>query len=105
MVIDAVSLEYEEPDTVPVEIPAWKLFPNPASGMLHLQTPVCCYETLPVIEVINVLGRVITPQIVHQSGGSFSLEIEDLPTGLYYLLFNAGNVIERTNPFFKLSNG
>jgi hypothetical protein len=63
MVIEAVFLEYEEPDTVPVEIPAWKLFPNPATNMFYLQTPVCCSESTPVIEIMDALGRMPNPPV------------------------------------------
>jgi hypothetical protein len=71
------------------------VYPNPTSGILHIELPN--YETMNTkLELINSSGVVmirLTPIDLVQQGCNVSLNISNLPPGLYILKYSTNELI------------
>lgn len=61
----------------------WNVFPNPASSTINLQLPAA-YSNASNLRIYNALGQFV---VEHQAmAGLISLDISNLPNGMYYLV-------------------
>ncbi|MBA2613892.1 MAG: T9SS type A sorting domain-containing protein [Bacteroidetes bacterium] len=71
------------------------VFPNPSNGMLYLKSSktINTYE----IKVIDLMGRSILIQNLHQVGNMEMLDISNLNNGIYFLHISSesGNFVEK----------
>jgi hypothetical protein len=59
----------------------WSVYPNPTSGILHIQASKD-YES---IEIADYNGHVVKQFSGHKSSGIFSIDLNDLPGGVYFV--------------------
>lgn len=72
-----------------------RIYPNPAHDILFISCPQNFINES--IEIRNTLGQIIYQQKI--SSPQFSIDIKQLPEGLYYL--SSGNKIKATSKFIK----
>ena len=74
---DLIDNEYTIPEKA-------VLYPNPVSNILNIQLPdsdIIAYQ----IRVMNSMGQTLIPRNQIQGGNLYSINIDDLPFGLFYL--------------------
>jgi len=64
-----------------------KVFPNPAKGAATIQMPQTYVQS---ISVLNAQGNEVKTQAINASLVSYSLNIDQLPTGIYQLIIYTG---------------
>ncbi len=64
----------------------FKVFPNPTSGDIHINTNLENYK----LAITNVLGEVVLHE--KELRGNHSISLENRPTGLYVLSLNHGDI-------------
>lgn len=69
--------------------PQWSVSPNPVSSILNIQTPDEWRTQLKIIELKDMMGRVLIKKTENR-GGVF-LSVADVPNGLYFLLISVDN--------------
>lgn len=69
-------------------LPELSLFPNPTTGIFFLQTSDNSYETIN-IKIIDSSGKLILEYAIDFSR-SYQLNIEHLPAGIYFIIFQNG---------------
>jgi hypothetical protein len=74
----------------------FRLYPNPAQDLVHLELPHSAFWTL---ELIDAQGKKI--QQVQQPGQHFSLSIQSLAAGIYVLHAQDGAEKSLTQRFIK----
>jgi hypothetical protein len=68
-----------------------KIFPNPFSNFIHLESS----QNIEEITIVNQVGQIIWEQTLNQKQGTINLD--SLEPGLYFLTFknNLGSVTKR----------
>jgi hypothetical protein len=82
-------LTYDAQDKVESKV---LVYPNPSNGILKVRIPDAAVHPLCSIQVINMVGDVVTtiqPDDCH-ADPTLSLDLSNLPDGLYFLKFNSG---------------
>lgn len=84
-----VWINYEQPvSTVQLEKYDIAIYPNPANNTLNINNGLS--EVITKIEIINQLGEVIATEATSiQPGYTKSVDIQNLPLGLYYIKLQA----------------
>ena len=69
----------------------WNIFPNPTSGLLNLEIPGAMLNGNAVIEVSDVLGRVMITQ--RATNGLQQIDLTGCPKGLYTVQVRSGTQV------------
>ena len=83
MVLDGISLNIPEAEIGPTEL---KIYPNPASDILHLKSIIFLNQDLVYITLLDSWGRPVMT-VVKQGNGTnqITLDTSTLPGGFYLL--------------------
>lgn len=73
----------------PVNSNLVSVFPNPSNGILNISAGNAVINT---VDIVNVQGQVVRSTAIHSN--SAQLNLESLPTGLYYAKVHIGSGIE-----------
>lgn len=75
------------------------IFPNPTAGELQIRLPDDFGQPSEV-QIFDVLGKKMEPNDVQFSGNAGWLDLQNLPSGMYFLKLKSG-VWQQVLPFFK----
>ncbi len=67
---------------------AWKLYPNPANEIVHLEMNVA--EPL-IARLVNPEGQLMRETTLHFISGTASISLEALPPGIYFMVLSGQN--------------
>ncbi len=66
-----------------------RIFPNPASDLVYLQLP----DWVEIVEIHSLDGR-LWKQVYTPDGGSYSISVSEIPSGIYTLRAQGGKKVE-----------
>ncbi|MGV3632600.1 MAG: M14 family zinc carboxypeptidase [Bacteroidota bacterium] len=76
------------------ELPALKLFPNPAASSLTLSNPKGFHQSL--VKIVDLQGKTLRSLQLNSSLKSQEIEINGLPNGVYFLEMEQAGEVSRT---------
>ncbi len=90
-ICDTVSVSYHTGIASLTESFGIQIYPNPASGILHLSFP-SGYSQSVRLSILNILGEAVyTEQNFIPNPTGKTLSIDQLPKGIYFLQLSSGN--------------
>ncbi len=68
----------------------WRMYPNPAENIVRIQLENTGGEAV-AYELCNVLGQKLRSENLVSDEGNFSIDLKNLPSGMYFLRLSVGN--------------
>jgi hypothetical protein len=73
--------------------PAWEIFPNPATGLLRINSLNAAHDpNNEILQLIDLTGQVVLEEMLHT--GSNTINIRRLTEGIYLYKIQGGNKIQ-----------
>ena len=99
MVLDGIPLMIPEPE---ISLTGLKIYPNPASGILHLESAILAERELIRFAFLDSRGRPVMSRVrPGDASGHTTLDISILPNGFYLLKVQSEEQL-LTGKFIKL---
>jgi hypothetical protein len=87
---DITNIEDRNESNLSADAGDLQLFPNPARGVLYLQSAVGGLQSADVV-IYDLHGRILNEKHITAGNKKIEIDVSDLQTGIYFVQLHSGN--------------